>query len=231
MAMEDPMKGSHRFFMLMALGGSSCGLVYLLARTAISEPATEHPVEQLVAGAVTPEARELAELQREMARLRVQVWNQGQRLTADPAKVVAYDPATTQAPDPSTAQDPRINPEARAEQERQYHEYMAGVEDAFRNEVRDLQWSSATSSVVRAAITGDDDLRTLARDMECRSHTCRVEIVDDGSGKLDKVLPAFTQQVGQDLPSLVADHVEDAGGGKMIVLYMSRGDNAQATAP
>ena len=225
------MKGSHRFFMLMALGGSSCGLVYLRARTAISEPATEHPVEQLVAGAVTPEARELAELQREMARLRVQVWNQGQRLTADPAKVVAYDPATTQVPDPSPAQDPRINPEARAEQERQYHEYMAGVEGAFRNEVRDLQWSSATSSVVRAAITGDDDLRTLARDMECRSHTCRVEIVDDGSGKLDKVLPAFTQQVGQDLPSLAADHVEDAGGGKIIVLYMSRGDNAQATAP
>jgi len=108
---------------------------------------------------------------------------------------------------------------------------MAGIGDAFRNEATDPRWSSSTSSVVQAALVADNDLRSLARGVECRSRTCRVEIADDGSVKLGKILPMFAQQVGRELPSVAAERVEDAGGAATMVLYMSRRGETAASAP
>lgn len=91
-----------------------------------------------------------------------------------------------------------------------------------------LQWSSATSSLIQAVIDGDNDLRPLARGMECRSQTCRVEIADDGSGKLSKLLPMLVHQVGRDLPNVVFDRIQEAGGSATMVLYMSSRDGGAA---
>lgn len=119
--------------------------------------------------------------------------------------------------------------DTRAEQEREYRAYMAGVDAAFRAEPTDPPWSSATSLIVRTALSGDGDLRRLARNVECHSRTCRVEIADDGPGKLGVLLPMFTQQVGDQLPSAVADRIVNPAGGATIVLYMSRNSETQAT--
>ena len=180
---------------------------------------TEAPTDRDGASAkrspATPESAELAELRQELTQLKRQMWTQGQGVSAtDPAKADAHDPAG--------AKDPRTDPEARAEQERKYREYMASVDAAFRNEATDPRWSSATSSVVQTALTADSDLRPLARGVECRSRTCRVEIADDGSGKLGKLLPMLAQKVGRELPSVTADRVQEAGGAVTMVLYMSR---------
>jgi len=220
------MKRSHGFLTItVLLGVGLCGVVYRAVRTSAETPdenglaATKQPV----GGAATQESAELAELRREMAQLRRQVLTQGQRLAAG-------DPAKAEAQDPAAAKDPRTDPQARAEQERKYRDYMAGVDAAFRKETTDPRWSSATSSVVQTALIADNDLRPLARGVECRSHTCRVEIADDGSGKLGKIIPIFAQQVGQELPSLVANRVEDAGGAATMILYLSRRDETQAMA-
>ena len=124
-----------------------------------------------------------------------------------------------------------MDPEARAEVERKYQAYIAGVDAAFRQEATEPRWSSAASAAVHKVIAGDDDLRPLARGVECRSHTCRVEIADDGSGKLGKLLPMFAQQVGQELPSVLANRVENAGDTATVVLYMSRRNATQAMTP
>ena len=124
-------------------------------------------------------------------------------------------------PQPQEPAEPP-SPELRAEQERKRREYVAGVEAAFHQENRDPRWAAATSAVVQTALDAESELRPLARAVECRAQTCRVEIVDDGSGKLGKVLPMFAQQVGPALPSMIADRAEDASGAAIMVLYLSR---------
>lgn len=136
--------------------------------------------------------------------------------------------ARTDAQDPA-GKDPRADPEARAEQQRKWREYMAGIDAGFRKEVTDPGWSSTTSTMVRSVLAASNELGPLARDLECRSRTCRVEIADDGSGASGKLIPKFAQQVGRELPHMVAERVEDPRGGTMMVLYMSRLDDAQAT--
>lgn len=163
-------------------------------------------------------APELAAIRQTVARLEAKVW-------ADLPPAAAAEP--TRAAPEEHDRDPRKDPEAREQQRRQHHEYMAGVDAAFRKEPVDPGWSSATSLVVRDAIAADADLRTLARGMECRSRTCRVELADDGSGKLSEIVPMFTSQIGRDLPSMVAERIDD-GGTATMVLYLSRRDDAPA---
>ncbi|TMQ11565.1 MAG: hypothetical protein E6J91_22515 [Deltaproteobacteria bacterium] len=215
------MKRSHGLFTItILLGVGLCGIMYRCVRTGAESSAGSGlaPAKQPDGGATTPELADLAEMRREMVQLRRQLWAQGQRLAAvDPVK----------AQDSAAARDPRTDPEGRAEQERRSREFIASVDAAFRKETTDPGWSSATSSVVQTALSVDSDLRPLARGVECRSHTCRVEIADDSSGKLGKILPVFVQQVGQDLPSVITTRVAGAGGAT-LVLYMSRRDTPQA---
>ena len=220
------MKRSHGFLILTALLSIGVsGVVYRSVHSGTETPA-EHgsaSTRPPAGGAAIPESAELAELRQELVQLRHQVWAQGQGPAA---------PAPAQADaDPAAAKDPRTDPETRAEHERQYREYLAGIDAAFHKEAPDPQWSSAAASVVSAALVADDDLRPLARGVECRSRTCRVEIADDGSGKLGKILPMFAQQVSESLPSATAGRIEDANGGVTMVLYMSRREETPAMAP
>lgn len=220
------MKRSHGLLAIAALLiVGLCGIVYRSVYRGGEAPAEKtSSSKQSAGGAATAGSVELAELRQELAQLRRQVWTQGQRLApADPAQ------ATSQGP--TAAKDPSTDPEVRAEQERKYKEYMAGVDAAFRKEVTDPAWSSTTSSVVQTALVADNDLRPLARSVECRARTCRVEIADDGSGKLGKIIPMFAQEVGPRLPSVTADRVEDASGAATMVLYMTRPEEPPVTAP
>jgi len=201
------------------LGVGVCGV---MLRSASTGADAERPpgANRSAGGAATPESVELAEMRQELAQLRAQLRNQAQRLAAgDSAREV-------QVPD---GKNPGNDPELRADEARKHREYVTAVDVAFRNEATDPRWSSATSSTVRSVIAASDDLRPLAREVECRSRTCRVEITDDGSGKLGKLLPVFAQQVGHELPSVSADRVEDASGAATMVLYLARNDDAPAS--
>ena len=183
-----------------------CCVVYRSVRTSAEAAGARRSAGEAAAAG----SAELGELRQELFELRHQVLSHEQKLrVGDPA---AFAPTQTEPP----------SPEARAEDERRYREFVAGIEAKFRDELRDPQWSAATAAAVQTALASDSDLRPLARGVECRSQTCRVEIADDGSGKLGKLLPLFAQQVGQSLPSMTADRVEDASGAATMVLYMSR---------
>jgi hypothetical protein len=162
----------------------------------------------------SPQVAELAALRREMAQLRLQVRNQGRWL---PAAVRSNAPE----PDPTSASPGHGDPETRAEAARKAQDYLASLEAEFRKEAADPAWSSATSSAISKLIAGDDDLRSLTRDVDCRSHSCRVELADNGSGKLEKMVTMFVQRVSERLPTAVASRVEGPGGAAMV-LYLTR---------
>lgn len=201
------MKRSRRFLAVVAvLVVGLCIAVYravqVSAEPVTSAAAAPHPVA--AGGAESPE---VSELRQELFRLRHQVASQEMRLaTADPAK----------------AQAPDSGPEARAEAERKRKDYVVGIDAAFRKEARDPQWSAATTSTVQSALAADEELRPLLRGVDCRSQTCRVEITDDGSGKLRKLLPIFVHHVGPALPTMTADRVVDGNDRATMVLYLSR---------
>jgi hypothetical protein len=220
--MDEPMTRSYGFLVLTAgLGIGLCWFLYRSMRTPSEAPAAE----TVIASASTATPAELAELRQQMARLKTEMRSWDERsAAADPDKAAVGAAAA--------AKDPRIDPEARAAEERKHKEYVAGVEAEFRNEATNPRWSSATSSIVQTAIAGDNDLRPLARGVECRSRTCRVEITDDGSRKLNKILPMFVLQVGRDLPNVVFDRIEQSGGAATMVLYMSHpGEAAAGSSP
>jgi hypothetical protein len=79
---------------------------------------------------------------------------------------------------------------------------------------------------VQAALASDETVQNTLLGLECRSQTCRVELADDDTGELTKVMPLFLEQLGQTLPSATANYVDDGHGGKIMILYMSREANA-----
>ncbi len=184
------------------------GALYRAARSS-SEPAASHGPIGAPRPEVGPESSELAELREEVFALRHLVRSHERRLVGADATAA-----------PSQAEPPE--PEDRAEQLRRYHEYIAGVEVAFRKEPRDPRWSADTSAVIQAVLAANQELRPLAGSVECRSQTCRVEVTDDGSGGLRKQMPMLAQLVGQVLPSMTSDRVEDGSGHATMVLYFSR---------
>lgn len=107
-----------------------------------------------------------------------------------------------------------------------YRAYLAGLDAALRRESVDPEWAPSASAAIHDAIAADAELASLARDVECRSRTCRVELADD-TVALGTSLPRFLQQLGAALPGVAADHVDDHGEAT-LVLFLSR---AGAAAP
>jgi hypothetical protein len=123
---------------------------------------------------------------------------------------------------PVDPQEPTLDEaQKRAEGDRLWQEHMDEVSAAFREESVDRAWSEATGSALKSAVDNDPLLREAAAALECRTRTCRLELDNDGSGKLDKQLPLFAQSVQGTLSSIQAEHVAGADGAARIVLYLS----------
>jgi len=131
------------------------------------------------------------------------------------------------ASEPAAEDQPALD-ERRAEGERNHAAHMAKIEDAFAREVVDPTWSSKTSSRVWTAINEMDVLRTAAREVECRSRTCRIEVSDDGTGELHKQLPLFAQQFADAMPRMSGKQVTDESGKAGMVLYLMSRESTQA---
>jgi len=109
-------------------------------------------------------------------------------------------------------------PVSRAEQQQFQRERMESLEVNFRQEVTDRQWAETASAAIQTALQGEGADQLVLQDMECHSHTCRLELANDGSGKLEKFLPSFLPQLSETLPYATANPT--AGDGNLI-LYMS----------
>jgi hypothetical protein len=98
---------------------------------------------------------------------------------------------------------------------------MADVSAAFASEPLDRRFASVGQAALATAIQKNPVIQAAVGNIDCRSRTCRVEISDDGSGKLDKQLPLFVQSVGGTLPNMQAERVGDRSGPSKMVLYLT----------
>ena len=154
--------------------------------------------------------KEVALLRREVSAVQRQIHEQRQAAT-----VVALE----REEDP--AKDPRTELATRAAAERVRQQQMAVLEANFRHEPTDSRWSSEAVGAVQAALASDDTVQNLLLDLDCRSHTCRVELAEDDTGELAKVLPLILQQLAQTLPNGTASYVDAGDGSKAMILYLS----------
>ena len=123
--------------------------------------------------------------------------------------------------------EPLTVEEQRAQDRERLKTYMAGVEQSFSNEKVDAAWAAGTSSRVATTFDGDEVLKGVARTVECRSQTCRVQIEDDGSNRLARRMPFVAIGLADVLPTISAQHIEQGNGRSAMVLYLS----SQATSP
>lgn len=98
---------------------------------------------------------------------------------------------------------------------------METLENSFYNEAKDPEWSSKTVSAVQDALKQSNGLNEATRDIECHSSMCRVEIIDDGSGNVNQLIPSLAEKLANSLPNMIANRIDEGQGTGTLVLYMS----------
>jgi hypothetical protein len=168
---------------------------------------------QMSAASVAASEATLPELRQEVALLRREVADVRQQLARLPG-------AATGAEIPA---NPRTDPDARLEAQRQEALRIASSESAFRSEQNDARWSREATANVRAAFAqADDTVSTQVRSVECRSQSCRVEINAAAGESLARDLPIILSHLGDALPHMTAGKIDQGDGRQATVLYMTR---------
>ena len=179
---------------------------------------------QGAAHAACPQCDQLSEqinsLQRNLQALKSQL----QAKQGEPAAAAKVPPPGTPGADPAAVEAVRAADDARN------REYMVGVAQSFANERVDANWAGRASQQVKTTLETDETLRSLARNVECRAQTCRVELQDDGSGKLTARLPLLAMGVADVMPTISAERVDQGNGRSAMVLYLSTQRPAPPTA-
>ena len=161
-------------------------------------------------------SRRIDDLQRELAASRSQqILQQAQPVARQAALTSKSRPEESQ---PDGAMDVEAQRAAAAER---HHEYVTQVAQAFADEQLEMSWAARATSRLNATLDDDEALRGVARSVECRRQTCRVQIDDDGSGKLPDSVRTLVIGVIDVLPSMVAEHADQGNGRRQMVLYMT----------
>ncbi len=103
---------------------------------------------------------------------------------------------------------------------------MEIIDAAFRRQTIDQSWSANTTSAIHKVLTSSEVGGLQAENIDCRSSSCRVELHDDGSGRLSKSLPILAQQLAGSMPNVTANTIPQGDGTSNVVLYMSS-DNGE----
>jgi uncharacterized phage infection (PIP) family protein YhgE len=176
-----------------------------------------HPLGTIAAGATTASASvaDLAALQEQVSALGAELARL--RDAADPSAGV-----TARSDDAAAALRQKNDPALREQAERAAQTLAQHKETAFRAENTDPRWATATATAVRQALAGDAGAEALvARSVECRAQSCRVEL-DMASAKVHELLPMFALRMAASLGSMAASQTDRADGSTAMVLYLSR---------
>jgi hypothetical protein len=180
--------------------------------TSLSTKADKSPEKDSTEEKIAALSAELKRLDEKLALLHQEVQL---RLAVQPA-------ASKEESDEETdLGDPRTDPRALAEAEREEQERVQSLEDNFQNEsMRDLEWSSRASAALEQAFASDRAANTQVNDMECRTRQCRVELVFRSDADRDKLMDCLPQELADALPSIAVHEVEQADGSTTLVLYL-----------
>jgi hypothetical protein len=106
---------------------------------------------------------------------------------------------------------------------------LQGVAASYGKEPVDSAWSSSKMSMIQAALAAAPELRPLVRGVECRSQTCRVEFADEPSGRPSNAMPSVMAGLGAELPTAIAERVEQAGRPGSTVFCVGHSNDIQVT--
>ncbi|MDD5266314.1 MAG: hypothetical protein PHO08_04195 [Methylococcales bacterium] len=179
------------------------------AQDAILKKPASNPHDELQAYKSEVNAK-LAMLASEVTALRHQLQDQAMR---DDPQASSED---------ETNRNVRNDPNAQSEVEGEYKELMVAKENEFRQEPSDGQWAPQTSSRLREVMDKNPAMRDAVRNIECKSTTCRVELAVTEQVSASKSLDNLVTQIGDTLPQVTYNQVDDGNGEVTTVLYMSR---------
>jgi hypothetical protein len=166
---------------------------------------------------------ESAALRQRMTELELKV----AALSAQAAARASDDTAKAQNA-PTPAESEPLSLEDQIKQDRAtWEDHMTEVAQNFETEARDGRWARDTASLLTAHAGGDAAMRTAIKQIECRSATCRVEMVDDQKGEFARQLPIFVQGLGSVFPMAEARTVDNADGTRTLSVYFSANGNAE----
>ncbi len=98
---------------------------------------------------------------------------------------------------------------------------MTEVHAKFVAEPRSFGWARAPATLIQDTLASAPVLGSVVRNVDCRSTTCRVELLDNRSPEFSKRLPDFLMRVGEVLPTAKADFVSNPDGTRTGSIYLS----------
>jgi hypothetical protein len=93
----------------------------------------------------------------------------------------------------------------------------------FQVETRDPRWSRNTTSEFRSAVGRSDVLQKAFQSIDCRSTTCRVEMLDDRSPEFQRALMELAHTLTATVPSMSGRRLVRPDGTAVAVYYWSTG--------
>jgi hypothetical protein len=97
------------------------------------------------------------------------------------------------------------------------------LEGQFQAQARDVAWAEATEASVRSTLTSLPPLQGIEpQALECRSSTCRLELIENVPGVLQAALPLFAARMAHALTGMSASTAENGNADVRVVLYLSR---------
>lgn len=207
---------------LAALGAVAAGIVYQFKGGHALR--AEHPHEDSSdVAALKAEVAALRQEARTNARgvnaLRAETGRISEAVAVASARVDAQEQAPAEPSEPPPRPD--RDPERRAAWEAERRAFIASTEADFSGEARNVEWSSQTANSIRETAEKHGAASSLVRNIDCRSKTCRIEVLDREETRDD--LQQFLIDTTVMFPNVVADHIVGPNDEASYVLYLMAG--------
>jgi len=158
---------------------------------------------------------ERAELRRRLAELELKVGTLSEQ-GAPPSSE-----ETAKAQDAQQGSEPLSSEEQVKHDEAVWEDHMAEVALNFEAETRDGRWAQNMANIVTQRVQANATMRAAFKQVECRSVSCRVELIDDQKGEFNRQWPVFVTSLNREFPSGEVRTVDNPDGTKTLNVYFS----------
>jgi hypothetical protein len=206
---------------VLVAGGSTLWLFAGRGDKTRVRPIAHETVDSTSTGSNHVDGDQSAALRRRVAELELKV----AALSSRAAARASYE--TAKAEDARSEEVEALTPEQQVERDaEQWEDHMDEVASNFEAETRDGRWAQETSNLLTARAAGNVAMRTAIKRIDCRSATCRVEMVDDQKGAFGRQLSVFVQSLGGVFPLAEVRTVDNPDGTETLSVYFSTKGNS-----
>lgn len=176
--------------------------------------------EALSRGEVAELRKEVVSLRGDLAALRKLIQTQIAQLPTVREEIAEESPENTEDSDSATA---AAREEERRRKDHELEQARARAnETAFAGESIDKKWVNDTVPAIQNALSSKNLQGTMAKDVQCRSTLCRVEVVHENAEQRSLFERDFPMAMGQILPSGAIHTTEYEDGASVTTLYLAK---------